>query len=211
VTAGALPTFHAIHAWHDASPFGSAAAAWTAMMALMMTPTAAPWLSAYYRVLSTGSRLARARSTGEFFLGYLAVWAVFGCAAAALQQMWRAPEEYGGPVLVAAGLYQWSPLKRACLTHCRNPLTRLLTRWQTAAPRPARLGWWHGWYCLGCCWALMATALAIGMMNLAWMSVLAAATFVEQTTSWGERLRAPFGIALVAGGLGVWSRSLGMG
>jgi predicted metal-binding membrane protein len=107
----------------------------------------------------------------------------------------------GSAVLVAAGAFQFAPLKRACLTHCRHPLTYLLAKWRNGPVSGVRLGLAHGAFCVGCCWALMATSLAVGMTSLWWMVALAAAVFVEQVVPHGHRIRIPLGIALIACGV----------
>ena len=105
-------------------------------------------------------------------------------------------------VFLAAGLYQFAPLKRACLTHCRSPIGFFLTRWRNGPAAGFRIGLEHGIHCLGCCWALMATALAVGVMNLWWMAALAAIALVEQVAPHGDTFRRPLGVALIAAG--VW-------
>lgn len=188
--------------WHHSQHVATVAAAWTAMMAVMMAPTVAPWIGAYHRVLASHRPTSvRALGSAQFAAGYLGVWALFGIVAAVAQLAVTAPAEYAGILLVGAGLFQLSPMKRACLAHCRNPLTFLLARWQDGPASGLRLGWVHGLYCVGCCWALMLTALAIGVMNLAWMAVLTVTTFVEQVLPWGGRVRVPVGIALITAGL----------
>jgi predicted metal-binding membrane protein len=182
-----------------ASP-ASAVLVWTAMMSVMMAPTVSPWVAAYFRLgVADLAAARRAAATGLFAAGYLTTWAGFGVAATLIAALVPQPERFRTLALVAAGLYQLSPLKRACLTHCRNPLTYLLTRSTDLARRGFYLGLAHGGYCLGCCWALMLTAVAIGTMNLWWMAALAGLTFLEQVSRWGERLRIPLGVALIAG------------
>src|SRR5262245_49110975 len=171
---------------------GGAILVWTAMMSLMMAPTVAPWIAAYFRfgVAELGAP-RRAAATALFAAGYLTMWAGFAIGAVAIGALVPHPHAYRGLALAGAGLFQLSPLKRACLTHCRNPLTFLLARWSNVARRGFYLGLAHGGYCLGCCWALMLTAVAVGAMNLWWMAALAAMTFLEQVSRWGARLRVP--------------------
>ncbi|HUX67324.1 MAG TPA: DUF2182 domain-containing protein [Terriglobales bacterium] len=175
------------------------AAAWQTMMALMMAPTAWPWLRAA-RTLGQGASAAPA---AEFGLGYLAAWLPFSLGLAGAQMALAArlaTPDWRGGLLLAAGLYQFAPLKRACLRHCRNPLGALLQRWEAGPQRLWRLGAEHGLVCLGCCWALMATALGVGMANLAWMAALAAATFAEQALPRTGWLRPALGLGLAAAG-----------
>jgi predicted metal-binding membrane protein len=194
-----------LHHWHHSQSLPLVAAGWTAMMALMMAPTVAPWVVTYDRVLGAHDALARRVSSAALFaLGYLAAWSVFAIGAAFVQLATDAPAQYAGAILVGAGLFQLSPMKQACLSHCRNPLTYLLMRWHGGPSSGLRLGFLHGLYCLGCCWALMLTALAMGVMNVTWMAALALMTFVEQVMPRGARLRVPLGVVLVALGLWRW-------
>jgi predicted metal-binding membrane protein len=180
---------------------GGAVLIWTAMMSVMMAPTVAPWIAAYFRFgVADLARLGRAAATTLFAAGYLTTWVGFSVAVVTIHTLVPHPERFRALALVGAGLFQLSPLKQACLKHCRNPLTFLLTRRTSLVRRGYYLGLVHGSYCLGCCWALMLTAVAVGMMNVWWMAALAAITFLEQVSRWGERLRIPLGIALLAGG-----------
>src|SRR5262245_52136525 len=187
---------------HASGPFVSTALGWTAMMTAMMTPTAAPWVFTFHRVvLASGDPMPRLRSTMAFAGGYFLVWSLFGVALALVQAAVAVPEGWSGAVLIGAGLFQLTPLKKACLTHCRNPFGFLLTRWKNGPPSPLDIGIRHGAYCVGCCWALMFTCLAVGLMNLWWMAALAAFTVVEQATPRGASLRVPVGLGFVAAGL----------
>lgn len=173
---------------------------WLAMMTAMMAPVAWPWVRAYARID------ARPAAVAGFGSGYLAAWLGYSVGAALVQlALARAGAAIvgmaGGALLVVAGLYQLASLKRACLTHCRSPLTYFLARWRSGPAGGFRLGIAHGLFCVGCCWALMLTALAVGVMNLWWMAALAAVAFVEQVVPRGDRLRVPLGVALVSAGL----------
>lgn len=184
---------------------------WFGMMAAMMAPTVWPWVRSFGRFDDSRSGLAAVVAVGTFASGYLAAWLAYSVAAAVVQQALQAANVLdlrtgmtaatGAVVFVVAGLYQFAPLKRACLTHCRNPFTYFLSRWRAGATGAFRMGFGHGAYCVGCCWALMATALAVGVMNLWWMAALAAAALVEQAVPGGDRLRMAMGIALIVGGL----------
>jgi predicted metal-binding membrane protein len=187
---------------HGAPSIVALAIAWTGMMAIMMAPTAAPWVRAFHR-FSPAPRPVAARVGGTvlFGAGYLVVWAAFGIAVAIGQTVVHVPASAGPFLLVGAGLFQLSPLKQACLSHCRNPFSFLLARWKDGPASALHLGLAHGVYCLGCCWALMLTALAAGLMNLWWMAILTVVTFVEQVSPWGARLRVPIGIALGLAGI----------
>lgn len=185
---------------------------WLAMMAVMMTPTVWPWLVAFGRLTAAGPGLwPRFGATIPFAGGYASAWAGYAALAAGLQVALAStgwldgngalPRGAGAIVLVMAGAYQFVPLKRACLRHCRSPLTTLLNRWHDRAPHGFGLGLAHGAFCVGCCWALMATSLAVGMASVWWMALLAAIVFVEQVAPGGDRVRVPLGLALMAGGL----------
>ncbi|MGE0866697.1 MAG: DUF2182 domain-containing protein [Vicinamibacterales bacterium] len=199
-----------IHA--HAPAFIPLAAMWLGMMAVMMGPTVWPWILAFDRVGGSGAgRAARTAASAVFAGGYLAAWLIYAVAAAGLQMTLARAGTFdaagslapaaGALVLAAAGLYQFAPLKHACLMHCRNPLSFFLARWHGGAGGSFRMGFGHGLFCVGCCWALMATSLAVGVMSLWWMAVVTAVAFAEQVAPWGERLRVPAGIALLAGAI----------
>jgi predicted metal-binding membrane protein len=160
-------------------------------------------VAAFHRfAFITGGEARRRRSTVSFAAGYFMVWSSFGVALALLQTVVAIPARWSGAILIGAGVFQLTPLKTMCLTHCRNPFGFLLTRWKNGPPSPLDLGLRHGVYCVGCCWALMLTCMAVGFMNLWWMAVLAALTFAEQAAPREASLRIPIGLALVAAG--VW-------
>jgi predicted metal-binding membrane protein len=196
----------------SAAAFTSLATMWLGMMAVMMAPAVWPWIRAFERLTSRGDgRLRRIVSTLSFAGGYVAAWAAYAVAAAlvhmvllragAVDPVRGLAPLLGAGLLIVAGLFQFAPLKRACLTHCRNPVSYFLSQWRHGPMGGFRLGLGHGLFCVGCCWALMATALAVAVMNLWWMAALTAAVFVEQVAPRGEWIRAPLGIALIAAGL----------
>lgn len=188
----------------------SLAALWFGMMAAMMAPVVWPWVLALRRMDLYGSA-SRQLVTAAFVAGYALTWLGYALAAAIGQvaiAYWTGidtldglPSTPAGLVLMAAGLVQFTPLKRACLTHCRNPFSYLLARWHAGPMPPWRLGFSHGLFCVACCWALMATMLAVGMASLWWMVAITAATVAEQVAPRGDRVRVATGIALVAGGM----------
>src|SRR5206468_284506 len=98
------------------------------------------------------------------------------------------PRSVGALVLIGAGLFQFTAIKYACLRHCRNPLTYFLRRWRNGPPSGFRVGLEHGVFCVGCCWALMATTFAVGVMSVAWMVGLAAVSALEQLALKGDHL-----------------------
>jgi predicted metal-binding membrane protein len=109
----------------------------------------------------------------------------------------------GGGILVAAGVYQWLPLKNACLAHCRSPLHFLGTEWREGGLGAVVMGVRHGSFCVGCCWALMALLFTVGVMNLIWVAGLTIFVLVEKTTGAGEGIGHAAGVGLVAWGLWV--------
>jgi predicted metal-binding membrane protein len=171
--------------------FASLSAMWFAMMALMMVPTVSPWVVAVGRL--GGNRAI-------FSTGYVAAWLLYSIAAASIQLLLphELPALLASGILFAAGAFQFAPIKHACLMHCRNPLTYFLAKWRDGASGGFRMGFGHGVFCVACCWALMATTLAVGVMSLWWMAALAAVTFAEQVSPWGDRVRVIVGIFLMA-------------
>ena len=146
----------------------------------------------------------------QFAAGYFVVWMGYSALAAALQGgLQRAMllrldlsvgAMVGGLLLLIAGVFQLTPLKDACLAHCRNPLSFFLTRWDGGPSGPFRMGAHHGLFCVGCCWALMALSFALGIMNLLWMAILTVMIAAEQRAPRTWHLRQAFGIALTAWG-----------
>ena len=198
---------------------------WFGMMAAMMLPVSVPWVRVLVSLSDGGGRVrsgvppalvpggwlsARVRSGVLFLAGYLSVWLLFSVAAAAVQLGVAGVVPLGrdtpvaGFFLVGAGLYQLSPVKAACLRHCRNPLTWFLTRWRDGPRGALGMGWGHGLYCLGCCWALMALALVLGVMDLLWMAVLAAVVCIENLAPGGPVAGRVAGVGLVVWGVVVW-------
>ena len=188
-------------------------AMWTVMMVAMMLPSTAP-------VTLLVASIARKRAaaggtfgagTALFVLGYLTVWCAFAAVATALQwvvdeaglmsdTMALANRIVAGIVLVAAGLYQWTPLKQACLRHCRSPLDFLLFHWREGGLGALTSGLGHGAFCLGCCWMLMALLFVGGIMNLAWIAAIALLVLIEKTLPRGDWMGRIIGAVLVAWG-----------
>ena len=183
---------------------------WLVMMVAMMFPSVAPMTLAFASV--TRSRGEGVVPTAAFVLGYLLVWTAAGLVPLAVLQaashIWMTPPSWlpraGGAVIVAAGIYQFTPLKDACLRACRSPLGFILSHdFGGGSASAVRAGVSHGTYCLGCCWALMAVLAVLGLMNIAWMAVFAAVFFIEKNVRRGELLPRIVGVACVAGGLAV--------
>jgi predicted metal-binding membrane protein len=188
-------------------------AVWTVMMAAMMLPAAAPMI-----VIFASAQARRERPTAVptwiFVAGYLLVWAAAGAAVYVFGQLGSetaillssTDRASWAPLaleatLVAAGLYQFTPLKRVCLSHCRSPLAFVAQHWRDGRLGAFRMGLRHGAFCLGCCWALFAVLVAAGIMSLAWMLLLTLVVFVEKVLPQGQRASIAIGVALVALGL----------
>lgn len=164
---------------------------WVVMMAAMMLPSVAPTIALY-------SRMVRARSAASplmFGAGYLATWAVAGVAAfgigRGISALWGsslywsdAGRPLAGATLLAAAIYQVTPFKQACVGRCRSPLGSLLGSWRDGLVGAFRMGTRNGAWCLGCCWALMVSLFALGVMNPVFMAIIAGLVTVEKTFPW---------------------------
>lgn len=184
-------------------------AMWAVMMAAMMLPSALPMIRIFADVSARRGARADARA---FVGGYLLVWIVFSTAATAAQWLlqaagWTSPMIVSTSVplsvalLLVAGLYQFSPLKRLCLRGCRSPLGFVIGAWRPGPRGALTMGWHHGWLCVGCCWALMALLFVGGAMNLAWVAALSLAVAIEKMAPGGERIAGLLGAALIGAGL----------
>ncbi len=183
-------------------------AMWGVMMAAMMLPSALPMIALYGLV----SRGQRAIPAWLFAAAYVAVWlavgvpvyaASVGVAALSGTEMGRWLPYGLAAVLVAAGAYQFSAVKRVCLKHCQGPLGFLMGRWRSGYAATLRLGLAHAAYCVGCCWGLMAILVAAGAMSLPWVLLIAAVVFAEKLLPRGEWTARAVGAALVILGLAV--------
>lgn len=200
------------HAW-GVSGFLSAFAMWSVMMVGMMLPSASPMVltfSSLDRRRSDARPLAR---TGLFVLGYLVVWTGYAApaaaaqgalqAAAVLSPMGSSMSPYlGGGLLLVAGVFQWTPLKYACLDRCRTPVGFLMAEWRPGPVGAFKMGLRHGAYCAGCCWALMVLMFVLGVMNLLWMAALAVFMLLEKVVPAGHLVGRVAGVLLV--GWGAW-------
>ena len=183
---------------------------WLVMMVAMMFPSVAPMTLAFASF--TRSRGEGYVPTAVFVLGYLVVWTAAGlvplAVLEAVNQIWMTPPSWlpraGAAVIIVAGIYQFTPLKDACLRACRSPLGFIMTHNFGGGPAAAvRAGMSHGLYCLGCCWALMAVLAVLGLMNIAWMAVIAAVFFVEKNVRRGELLPRVVGAVCIGAGLAI--------
>jgi len=181
-------------------------AMWALMMAAMMLPSALPMVLTFVG-MGQRSRHDRARAHG-FVAAYLVVWFLFSAAAMAAQwalqragwvdaMLVSTSAPLTGALLLIAGVYQFSPLKRTCLSGCQTPLGFLLGAWRPCLRGAFVMGLHHGVLCVGCCWALMALLFVGGVMNLAWVAALSLAVGFEKLLPRGERLATVLGLALM--------------
>ncbi|MBV9281729.1 MAG: DUF2182 domain-containing protein [Chloroflexi bacterium] len=187
-------------------------AIWVVMMAAMMFPAAAPMVLMFARVQAGKQQQGLpAVSTWLFTGAYLAIWSVVGVlaygAAVGAQDVGHSVSwigengpRFGGLLLITAGIYQVTPLKRACLRRCRSPLSFILTSWRDGAVGAIRMGVSHGLYCLGCCWLLFAILFPLGMMNIALLALVTLLIFAEKSLPYGDGLSQVIALALIAYG-----------
>jgi predicted metal-binding membrane protein len=181
---------------------------WLVMMAAMMFPSVAPTVALY-------SRMTRERSAAApliFASSYLLTWGAAGVVAFVVSDaggrllgdalVWdRAGRWLAGGILLAAAVYEFTPAKNVCLSKCRSPLGFLLGSWRNGLSGALGMGVRHSAWCVGCCWALMASLFALGVMSIAWMALVAALIAVEKTLPW--RRTATYGTAVVLVALGL--------
>ena len=192
-------------------------AMWWIMMIAMMVPSAAPMILLYGRVSrhaqKKGQMAQGVLPTFVFVLGYLAAWLGFSALATGAQWgleraglvhqmlMWSTSTTLTGLFLIAAGAYQLTPLKQACLEHCRSPAGYLSEHWRDGRSGAFQMGLTHGTYCLGCCWVLMALLFAGGVMNLVWIAGIAIIVLIEKVAPGGARFGQGLAALMVGGGL----------
>jgi predicted metal-binding membrane protein len=186
---------------------------WAIMMVGMMVPSAAPMVLLYARVCRTQREKGRPFApTGAFVAGYVAVWSAFSLAATVLQwaleqaallspMMFGTSPILGAGLLIAAGIYQLSPLKHVCLRHCRGPLDFIMRHWRGGTGGAVVMGVEHGAYCVGCCWFLMGLLFVGGVMNLLWVAAIAIFVLIEKVAPQGELAARVGGAALAGVGL----------
>ena len=198
----------ALNAPWTARDFFFTFAMWSVMMVGMMTASAAPVLLLFTNMQASrgGSRIA---ARGILFgLGYIVVWMGFSAVAALAQwglhrSAWLSPamavtsSRLAGVILIAAGAYQLTPAKRACLAQCQSPLGFLLSNWRDGARGALQMGIRHGAFCLGCCWALMLVLFVVGVMNLAWVAALTAFILIEKFGRTGALVARIGGAAMI--------------
>ena len=198
-------------AW-GATEFVLLFAMWAVMMVAMMLPSAAPLVLLFVTMARRRrARRSPAAPTSALAGGYLLAWTAFSAVAALAQwglhqaallspAMASTSRTFGALLLVAAGLYQWTPLKGRCLAECRSPLGFLAREWREGVRGALVMGARHGAFCVGCCWVLMALLFAAGVMNLLWVAGIAAFVLVEKTAPAGGWLGRGAGLLLVAWG-----------
>jgi predicted metal-binding membrane protein len=188
----------------------SSFAMWAVMMAAMMIPSASPTVLAFAAINRARREKAMPYVPAAVFLaGYLAAWTAFSALATAAQEGLRAAallspsmtansRPVGQALLVAAGIFQWTPLKNVCLRHCRSPLGYLLTEWRDGWAGAFGMGWRHGLFCVGCCWLLMLLLFVVGVMNLVWVAAVAGLVLIEKLTPAGPVVARAAGLAMIA-------------
>jgi predicted metal-binding membrane protein len=182
--------------------------AWTIMMAAMMLPSAMPMIGLYAATQRNASPGVRVVAVALFTSTYLGLWALTGVpiylGSVALGALGQNALAYGiSGLLVIAGLFQISPLKRMCLRHCRSPLGFLFGHWRSGWRGGVEMGWAHALYCLGCCWALMVVLVVAGAMGLPWVLLIAAVVAAEKLLPRGEWVAYLTGAALILLGVAV--------
>ena len=190
-------------------------AMWWVMMVAMMLPSALPTILIFHKAVRNDPKVGSAsRRMFAFAAGYMLAWSGFSLGATLLQwglaeaallspMMVSASPWLGGAILIVAGVYQWTPLKHACLRHCRSPLAFLAEHWQPGMPGALRLGLRHGLYCVGCCWALMLLLFVGGVMNLLWIGAITVFVLLEKLAPYGAQGGRFSGLALMLVGASV--------
>lgn len=187
---------------------------WAVMMVAMMVPSASPMILLFASVNRKRREQRRPYvPTGVFLLGYLGVWTAFSALAALAQwglhaaallspMMASTSPIFGGILLVTAGIFQWTPVKHACLRHCRSPMGFIMHEWREGVGGGFIIGLKHGSFCVGCCWSLMALLFVAGVMNLLWVAAIAGFVLLEKVAPAGPWVGRVAGVVLI--GWGGW-------
>jgi predicted metal-binding membrane protein len=194
--------------WTSLGTLGWFLTVWVVMMAAMMLPSVGPTIALYSKVTREQSPMSPWLFTG----GYLLTWAGAGLVAYAVGALagalfgdalgWdRAGRPVAAATLMVAAVYELTPLKSVCLSKCRSPLGTLLGSWRGGRSGALRMGMRNGAWCVGCCWALMASLFALGVMSVTWMAFVAALIAVEKTLPWRRGLTYATAAVLLAVGL----------
>jgi predicted metal-binding membrane protein len=185
---------------------------WGAMTLAMMLPTAGPMILTYAEIADTAARKGeRIVSPAVLAAGYLMMWFAYAVVATLAQVLFTrlalidsglssASALFSGAIFIGAGVYQFTPLKHACLNQCQRPFPFFFANWQTTPKGVFRLGVRQGLYCLGCCWAMMLVMFAVGIMNVVWMAGLGIVMTLEKIGT-GRRFSHGVGVALILAGI----------
>ena len=185
---------------------------WAGMMVAMMLPSAMPMILTFASVTRKGRSQRRPYvPVGVFVAGYITIWSLFSAVAALAQ--WLLHQQallspamastsawLGGGLLLGAGVFQFTPLKHACLAHCRTPFEFIMTRWREGGSGAFAMGIEHGAFCTGCCWALMALLFVLGVMNILWIASLTILVALEKMLPRSTWLSTATGILLISWG-----------
>jgi predicted metal-binding membrane protein len=206
--------------WTMAGAAATTFVMWWVMMIAMMVPSAAPVVLLFAAL----TRMQRERETPTvpaaiFLAGYLVAWGGFSLLATAAQwaldtsgllsaMLLATSAPLGGAILLGAGLYQFTPVKRACLRHCQNPVMFLTRHWRQGRGGALAIGVRHGAYCVGCCWLVMALLFVGGVMNVLWIAGIAVYVGLEKLLPRARWLRRAAGGGLAAWGVVILTRSL---
>ena len=186
---------------------------WWVMMIGMMLPSALPMVTMFARINHNKRETGKPYvPTMVFAAGYLLAWGLFSLAATGAQ--WgleslalmspmgaMSSPVLGGILFIAAGIYQFTPLKQVCLQHCRSPLSFILNSWRDGSSGALKMGTSHGFYCLGCCWILMSLLFALGVMNLLWVAIIAIFVLAEKLLPAGAAIARLSGALMCAWGV----------
>jgi len=178
---------------------------WAAMMAVMMAPAATPSFVLHARMAR------RATASAAYLTGYLGLWILVGVAYAlahwGLQRagllgagMRLTDTTVAGTLLIAAGAWQWSPVKATCVSRCRSPLGFMLNDWREGVGGALQMGFRYAGYCVGCCWLVMTVLFVVGAMNVAWAALIALYVLAERLLPFGRSMDRALGAALAAWG-----------
>ncbi|HKN01499.1 MAG TPA: DUF2182 domain-containing protein [Candidatus Binataceae bacterium] len=184
---------------------------WAVMMVAMMLPSAAPMVLMYARIARGRSQEGSTLRAWIFVAGYIAVWTMFSVAATATQAILQrtaivsnalaTSSIVGAVILIAAGIYQITPMKQACLRYCQSPVAFFMTHWREGSRGAFKMGLDHGTFCVGCCWMLMLLLFVAGVMNLVWVAALTALVLIEKLLPYPRAIARTTGAALIASGL----------
>jgi len=202
----AIPVWNAAYFWMMFTM-------WAVMMVGMMLPSATPMIMIYAGVARKAQRERMPiASTGAFVCGYLIMWVVYSLFATIIQwqlDQWallsplmvsKSPF-FGASILVAAGIYQWMPVKNACLKHCRSPIYFISEHWQNGTIGALKMGISHGMFCIGCCWFLMLLLFVGGVMNILWIAAITVFVLLEKVIPLGDQGGRIIGALMIAAGV----------